>query len=69
MVAQGRPESTWQQLITENFISQFWPYIITSIRRLKQIKVWRERFTFIPERGFIFARVKTGQVGTWSLVE
>ena len=31
--------------------------------------LWRERFTFIPERGFIFARVKTGQVGTWSLIE
>ena len=31
--------------------------------------LWREKFTFIPERGFIFARVKTGQVGTWSLVE
>ena len=31
--------------------------------------LWREEFTFIPKRGFIFARVKTGQVGTWSLVE
>ena len=31
--------------------------------------VWRENFTFIPKRDFIFAHVKTGQVGTWSLVE
>ena len=25
-------------------------------------------YLFIPERDFIFARVKTRQVGTWSLV-
>ena len=31
--------------------------------------LWRERFTFIPEWGFIFARVKTGQVGTLSPIE
>ena len=28
-----------------------------------------DKLTKIPKRDFIFARVKTGQVGTWSLVE
>ena len=27
------------------------------------------KLTKIPKRNFIFARVKTGQVGTWSLTE
>ena len=40
---------------------------VSTFRRM--FLVWRERFTFIPERGFIFARVKTGQAGTWSLIE
>ena len=31
--------------------------------------MWREKFTFIPVRDFIFACVKTGQVGTWPLEE
>ena len=27
------------------------------------------KFYFYPRMGFYFARVKTGQVGTWSLIE
>ncbi len=43
---------------------------------LKIIEIWRPSITcdakfylFILERDFIFERVKTGQTGTWSLVE
>ena len=41
-----------------------------TIKEINQTKpMWREKFTFIPKWDFIFARVKIGQAGTWSLVE
>ena len=50
-------------------VLSFWTNIRTRKLRNLRFKFCDGKLTKIPKRDFIFARVKTGQVGTWSPTE
>ena len=69
LISHTQPTSTLSRIKCDRYIFIKCICSFIEVRHYVWLCSCSAKFFKIPKRNFIFARVKTGQTGTWSLVE